>query len=133
MEVAGGWRRERPLASRNKSQGNMIYHTVATQLGLLQQGGPGTRAGFNKDDGMEESISRAAPRKVLPPVMNSGPLVIQLSGNKEKMASKESEGDTGRKERRHAVVGLPIRRAGPPLPHHLSVKSRLTVTSRCRS
>lgn len=51
----------------------MIYHTATMQLGLLQRGGPGIRAGFNKDDGMEESISRAGPRKVLPLVINSGP------------------------------------------------------------
>lgn len=74
----------------------MIYHTAATQLGLLQWGGLGTWAGFNKGDGMEESISRAGPRKVLPLLINSGPTVIKLSGSKEKMASEESEGDSGR-------------------------------------
>lgn len=95
----------------------MIYHTVTMQLGLLQRGESATRAGFNKNDGTEESISRAAPRKVLPLIINSGPLVIKLSGNKEKVASKESEGDSSREERRDAVVGLPMWRAEPPLPH----------------
>lgn len=95
----------------------MIYHTAATQLGLLQRGGGGTRAGFNKDDGMEESISRAGPRKVLPLLIHSGPPLIKLSGREEKMASKESEGDSGREGRRDAVVGLLMRRAEPRLPH----------------
>lgn len=106
----------------------MIY-----QLGLLRGGGgAGKLAGFNKDDGMEESISRAAPRKVLPLVINSGPLVIKLSGNKEKTASKESEGDTGREEQCDAVVGLPVKRAEPPLPHllaHCDMCRRLPICS----
>lgn len=37
----------------------MIYHIATMQLGLLQQGAQEIRAGFNKDDGMEESISGA--------------------------------------------------------------------------
>lgn len=106
----------------------MIYHTAATQLGLLQRGGGGTRAGFNKDDGMEESISGAGPRKVLPLPIHSGPPLIKLSGRKEKTASKESEGDSGREGRLDAVVGLLMRRAEPRLPHPL-VKFPPTVTA----
>lgn len=70
---------------------------------------------------MEESISRAGPRKVLPLLINSGPPLIKLSGSKEKMASKESEGDSGRVGRLHAVVGLLMRRAAPRLPHPLAI------------
>lgn len=51
----------------------MIYHVATTQLGLLQQGAQGIRAGFNKDDGMEESISGAGLGQVLPVIINSGP------------------------------------------------------------
>lgn len=42
------------------------------QLGLLQEGAQEIQAGFNKDDGMEKSISGAGLGQVFPAIINSG-------------------------------------------------------------
>lgn len=54
-----------PLYANTRHRRAVIYRTATTQLGLLQRVGQEIRAGFNKDDGMEESISRAGPLAII--------------------------------------------------------------------